>query len=135
MNEEKEKKWVGFEGVGFGTGPSYWSGMFVIEPFGNRHAMALPAMYNACPPIALHSCRAFRKPGGSGKLQMIICGNHIGGLPCQPGGGVGAQQCPGGGSIGSIAITGITARTVSASTASPISGIARLIRTWPLDRG
>ena len=28
-----------------------------------------------------------------GKLQMIICGNHIGGLPCQPGGGVGIS-CP-----------------------------------------
>jgi len=32
------KERVGFEEVGFGTGPSYWSGMFRTEPFGSMHA-------------------------------------------------------------------------------------------------
>lgn len=73
-----------------------------------------------------------------GKLQMIICGDHIGGIPgCHQGGGVSPQQCPGGGSIGitDCASAGITA---SASVTSPIAGPIPslfLIRVWLLDWG
>ena len=109
-----EKKWVGFEGVCGFRRLVYWFAQQYSElqpPGGCGGAVTISDIECGLSGIG---CGGYGG-GGSiigfpciGKLQMIICGNHIGGLPCQPGGGVGSvtpQHLPGGGSIGIIAIT------------------------------